>query len=169
LNWSGDGAVGLSWEQVEASLPWRFPESFKDFSSTFPSGELGERVYFVSPVGSEESLQTFKATAELAFERFTSGRDTLPDYFPHRFHPESGGLILWATGDDHCYFWDPRSSASPDDWEIVFLENTGPRWGSYKGTVIDFFWDLIVGDFEHEALYSDWAQAERVFTPYDFH
>jgi len=169
LNWSGDRGEQLSWAEVEEGLSLRLPANFRDFSSVFPSGDFAERLYFVSPARNEESLRMFKTTMELAFERFSSGRDTLPDYFPHRFYPESGGLILWATGDDHCYFWDPQNSEIPDKWPIVFLENAGPRWGSYEGSIADFLWNLLVGNFEHEALYSDWSQAGRSFTPHDFH
>jgi hypothetical protein len=78
------------------------------------------------------------------------------------------GLILWATDDDHCYFRDPSGGRDADTRPVVFLENTGPSSGTYKGSVVDFLFDVITGNLKHDALYSDWEDAPKTFHPTRF-
>jgi hypothetical protein len=168
LGWPGKVVPGLSWKDVEESLGIKFPKAYKELLDVFPSGEMADGIRLVSPVEDAETLELFRARIEISYEYFTSAREMLPDRFPHKFHPELDGLIAWAIDDDHTYFWDPSRGPDPDGWPVVFLENTGPGWGSYEGSVVDFLFEVVSGTLLDEALYSDWADAEKTFHPIRF-
>lgn len=168
LGWDGVATPGLSWEDVEADLGFNFPDGYKDLLKIFPSGEFADGIFLVSPVQHEAALALFKTRIEVTLEHFSSAREVLPEFFPHKFHPESGGLIPWATDDDHCYFWSPVPATDPNEWPIAFLDNSGSEWGFRDGTVAGFLFDVITGDFQHDALYSNWSDLEKKFRPVDY-
>ncbi|MFD2467276.1 SMI1/KNR4 family protein [Amycolatopsis silviterrae] len=165
LNWPGNVAGELSWAEAEAAMGFSFPEDFKAVAATFPTGAFGECIYFVSPIQSADSLGMFKDRLEITNTGFLDGRQVLPDYYPHRFHPEFPGLIPWAVDDDHSYFWNAVSSTESDG-KVFFLENTGPDWGVYEGSIEDFLVDILSAAFTHPGLYSDLGEAARRYEQY---
>jgi hypothetical protein len=165
LGWTGKAAPELTWKQVEESLGLKFPSVYREFLKVFPSGEIADGIRVISPIQDVEMLELFRARIEISYEYFTSVRDMAPADFPHKFHPELDGLVVWAIDDDHTYFWDPSRGSDPDDWPVIFVDNTGPGWGEYDGTVVDFLYDVVSGTLVHEALYSDWADAGKTFVP----
>ncbi|MFE3177616.1 hypothetical protein ACFXPA_00165 [Amycolatopsis sp. NPDC059090] len=165
LNWTGSVDGELSWAEVEEAMGFAFPEDFKAVAATFPTGAFGGRIYFISPIQSADSLGMFKDRLEITISSFHEGREILPDYFPHRFHPEYPGLIPWAVDDEHAYFWNAVSPAEPDG-KIFFLENTGPDWGAYEGSIEDFLIDILSGSFTHPGLYSNLNEKPRMYDEY---
>jgi hypothetical protein len=168
VGWTGTASAELSWQDVAGSPRLQYPAAYRELLDVFPSGEFADGIRMISPVQDTGTLELFRTNAENWYFYFTHVRDIAPETFPHRFHPEFDGLILWATDDEHCYFWDPSSDRDPDTWPIVFLQNTGPSWGAYDGSAVDFLFDVITGNFQHEALYSDWEDAPKTFYPTRF-
>lgn len=163
LGWKESARLELAWEEVWAELGFEFPTSHRDFLRVFPSGVMSEYIYIWSPAQSCRWLEAYKWKLKSKGAYFKGVRPKLPEDYPHLFFPEPGGLIPWAEGDEHTYFWRPVERQVADQWPIVFMDNTGDGWGEYQGTSAEFLLDLLTGALVSDILYTDWPESERSY------
>ncbi|MFI6301031.1 hypothetical protein ACIBCH_04080 [Amycolatopsis thailandensis] len=163
LGWKEKVEPDLDWKEVQAELGFEFPAAHRDFLKIFPSGVMSEYIYIWSPVQSRRWLDAYKWKLKSKSAYFVDVRSEMPGDYPHLFHPEPGGLIPWAEGDEHTYFWRPVEGQAVDQWSIVFMDNTSGGWGEYHGTSVQFLLDLLTGALVSDILYSDWPKSERSY------
>ncbi|WAL65799.1 hypothetical protein ORV05_33910 [Amycolatopsis cynarae] len=164
LHWSDEFRPKLSWQEVEPIVGVGFPEDFKRFASRFPSGAFPGGFYFYSPIQSHDSLNEFRLTWTSHLDFLARVRERLPRDAPYPLFPEAGGIIPWALGDEHVYYW-ATDAARPDDWTVVF-HDAGLDWGAYPGPASSFVLEMITGTFKHPCLYYQPGDDEMTFHPY---
>ncbi|MEU0795174.1 hypothetical protein ABZ342_34355 [Amycolatopsis sp. NPDC005961] len=161
LGWRKSPDPGLTWAQVEDRLATEVPRGVKDLSLCFPTGSFGGWIHFYNPVQSERALDMFLGRAKTKTENFKYARSLNHAEFPHRFHPEEGGLVAWGHGDQHTYFW----SSQPGPESVLYCDDHGDGWGQYPGSVPEFLHALFMDELETEVLYGQWAGC-RFFTEF---
>ncbi|MEN3362555.1 MAG: hypothetical protein V7637_6537 [Mycobacteriales bacterium] len=114
----------VDWAGVEARLGVGLPADYKAFGSVYGPVTVGGWLTVLVP---RRAAPDYFADLDRMQGNQRVRRDLDPAANPYAFHPEPGGLLLWATTDGQVeLFWDTGSGPDPDGWSTV--AGTGDGW-----------------------------------------
>ena len=138
------------WDKFEKEIGIIFPNDYKKIISRYGTGGLGNFIWFLTPFVSDNNVNYTKKMREM-LEAYKVSKSNFPDYFKHNIYPEEDGLLPWGyteNGDE--LYW--KTSSSPDNWEIVIYESASPEYYSYKMSLAEFLYKIIIKQLECSIL-----------------
>ena len=112
----------IDWSAVEEKLGIHLPADYKDFISTYGTGQINDYLYILNPVSINENINLFdwiesiKSSSILCLRDF--GAPT-----PPFIYPEPAGVIPWGyTDNGEGFYWIPEKGIDPMLWPCTIIE-----------------------------------------------
>lgn len=144
------------WSRVEESLETMLPEDFKEFISTFGTGEIANHLIIFNPFA-KSSTYNFLEQYKVLTLTYNYFKRKQPSDYPYAAFPEKEGLLpfgLTMSGDQ--LFWLTNSD---NQWSIVVREQATGQFTQYNECMTEFLYKLLKKEINNtllpRELYSD--------------
>jgi SMI1/KNR4 family protein SUKH-1 len=134
--------TAAEWAAFEASLELRLPGDYRAFVETYGLGTPNDYFSVLNPF--DQSLQSRQQWFQEVYAEVYSKPDYLEYLAEGLTAPVPRGLVAWATGDGGTVYWDPRSSAHPDQWTVV--EEQEDYWQGWPLTMSEYIVKAMTGE-----------------------
>lgn len=137
------------WSKVEESLQTVLPEDFKEFISTYGTGEIANHLIIFNPFAKSDTYNLIEQMKVLTMT-YNYFKRKRPQDFPYAAFPEQEGLLpfgLTVNGDQ--LFWLTNRDS---EWTIVVREQETGMFSHYKESMTDFLYKLLNKEIPNNLL-----------------
>ncbi|CAL9531627.1 hypothetical protein SUDANB105_04032 [Streptomyces sp. enrichment culture] len=161
--WPRDRRRPVDWAPVETRLGTALPDDYKELVERFGYGAFDDDLGLHLPDGWPGGAMGIAGTNEFWFA--TATPDGEGPWAPYRLYPAPGGLLEWASTEQHTSFYWLTGHPDPNRWPILVTDETYSEWDRFDGPTAQFIHRMLT-DRHHPystARFSD----SHWFTSYD--
>ena len=138
-----------NWSKVEERLKTTLPEDFKEFISTYGTGEIANHLIIFNPFA-RKSIYNLMQQTEVLTLTYNYFKRKNPSEYPYNAFPEQNGLLpLGITMDGDQIFW---LTSNDKDWTIVVRKQATGEFIHYEENFTEFLYKLLTKEIPVELL-----------------
>lgn len=157
------------WPKIEQALGIELPQDYKDFVSTYGTGQISGIVWVYNPFSSNRYLNLANQASQRPITTLgilASTGEELKVEYPYPLYPEPDGLLRWGTTDngDELYW---QTTGDPNQWPVVTNEVRGTGFAKFRETMTNFVVKVILGEIKSEVLPTKYLARNKHFDVYN--
>jgi len=157
-----DSGTSKDWEEIEKLSGINLPDDYKQFITTFGTGQFGNFLLPFNPFSSNQHLNLLKQVEM----RLDSMRKMIEIYgtddYPYPLYPDADGLLPWGSTDNgDQLFW--LTTGNPNNWSVVVHAPRDGVFEHYAESMTSFLEKLIRRDVVSQIFPKDFLENDILF------
>jgi hypothetical protein len=139
--WPRERREPVDWAPVESRLGTALPDDYKELVERFGHGAFDGELSLYLPDGRHGSGMGIADTNEFWFR--TATPDGEGPWDPYRLYPAPGGLLEWASNEQHTSFYWLTEHPDPNQWPILVTDETYSDWDRFDGPIAQYIHRML--------------------------